>query len=82
MSDAPDIEVLVCMRVADMANPPVASSTANCQKCGMRVWVSMRAPAIPLIVCMPCAMDDSNAEFDVADETMAEVKEYLARTKQ
>jgi hypothetical protein len=48
------------------------------------VWVSLRAPPISRLMCQQCAMDvaDEDDEFDVADETRAEVEEHLARKKQ
>jgi hypothetical protein len=77
------IEVLMCVRVADMAATPVPSRIDRCQTCGSQVWVSRRAPPISRLMCQQCAMDvaDEDDEFDVADETRAEVEEHLARKR-
>ena len=79
MSD--EIEVLMCMRVADMAVTPVPSRTDTCLACGSQVWVSLRAPPGMRLMCQRCvtetAKDDD--EFGIAEETATEVAEYLAK---
>jgi hypothetical protein len=77
-----EVKALTCMRVADIPVPPVPSRRARCKICGSQVWVSLRAPAIPLIHCVPCTMDEvgeARAEIALHKEVLDEVRDYFAK---
>lgn len=75
------MSVLVCVRVADMAEPYVPSRRRRCGRCRCQVWASRLAPAAQRILCWPCSQDErtDEIEIEIAPETQAEVAEYMRR---
>jgi hypothetical protein len=77
-----DPTVLVCMRVCDMATPPVKSQRGMyCALCGAEVWASMKAPRFDTLYCAPCARTEvaDGDRVALAKETVDEVLAYLRR---
>jgi len=55
-----DIVNLVCMRVADLTKPYVASEQSECSVCDQPVWISKTISGIPgnfVVICLPCAIE-------------------------
>jgi len=81
-----DKRVLICYRVADLAEaPPASSIVAQCAACGAAVWMALSSPDADEIICMHClpqslSRDKAEGrplEFEKpTDEQLKELRDY------
>jgi hypothetical protein len=50
----PSREVLICLRVDEVAIPPAPSFNCQCDLCGARIWVPHNSPLEPARMCEAC----------------------------
>jgi hypothetical protein len=82
-----DLDVLACVRVADMPEPRVPSRRGRCKRCGMKVWIAHSSPASAEVWCTHCVEDEIAVRDDVeiakpTVEQIAEVGRYWRRREQ
>ena len=85
MNVIPPNTPLVCIRVADLANPQVKSRQSICRLCGIPVWVAMSSPPQAVLWCWECAgieIDERDPiEIVITEEQLADVRDAIARGK-
>lgn len=67
-TEAKEERVLMCARVADLANPAPGSRIERCRKCGEPVWAA--DSPLDAYECTPCVMASGAAEFEIRQEML------------
>jgi hypothetical protein len=78
-------QILVCLRIADLPEPPVKSRESVCARCRASVWVAFSSPQVSTVWCWQCAAAAVKDNDEVAPPTEAqwqELEEYWDRRRE
>jgi hypothetical protein len=73
-NEATEHDYLVCYRLSDLPNPPVAAIITACEACEAEVWVALSSPIKPIRICVQCALSLKAEETAITEKQIEDIR--------